>query len=144
MDFAMQDQVLSCREARPQIAAYLDGESCPALAAHLNTCAACVEACLETALRRPPAVRVPEHFSNRLLARGPEIEPSEPREFRWAVAGVILFVMFGVALWRTGVLFAEVQLTTEFLRRPIVLLAAGGIEIALSLLWLWRVLIDEP
>ena len=139
----MQNQVLSCREAQLQMAAYLDGESRPSLVEHMATCEACLEACITMGLQRPPSVRVPNHFRNRVLAQLDAPVP-EAREYRWVLLGAILLMMFGAALWWTGEIPAVAASMAEMLGRPVVLLAVGAIETVLALVWLRQVLIDEP
>jgi len=139
----MQNQVLSCREALSQVDAYLAGEYRPSLVEHLTMCGTCLEACITMGLKRPPSVRVPNHFRNRVLAQVGTEEP-EAREYRWVLLGAILFMTLGVALWWTGEISAVAPSLAGLLGRPLVLLAVAGIETVLALLWLRQVLIDEP
>ncbi len=140
----MQDNVLSCGEARMQVAGYLDGEPCPALAAHLAQCEACLGACLEEALRRPLEVVVPTGFRQRVLARLPEVPPAEAPEYSLELAAAAcLFAAFGAALWWSGEIPSIVAVLTEALGQPTILAAALAIETALSLYWLWRVSTEE-
>lgn len=135
----MQDNMLSCSEARLRMTTYLEGEPCPELAAHLARCEACLEACMEAALRRPADVRVPDHFRAQVLARIPSAVAVETEENYWALLAAASFLAaLGAALWWSGSL-PGITVVTETLGRPAMLAAAGGIETALSLVWLWRV-----
>jgi hypothetical protein len=142
MDFAMQNQVLSCREAQLQMDAYLNREFRPILVEHLATCEACLDACITMGLQRPPSVYVPNHFRNRVLAQRDTVEP-EAREYRWALLGVILLTVLGVGLWWAGEISGIAASMVGMLGRPMVLLAVAGSETVLALLWLRHVLIDE-
>ena len=96
----MPDITLNCADARRQIRAYLTGEPCPSLAAHLCECDGCMLACIESALNERPAVTVPPRFAAQMLARLPV---RMNRSWSWApVAGVILFALLGVFLWWRG------------------------------------------
>jgi hypothetical protein len=140
----MQDDALNCSEARRRMAGYLTGEHCPEVAAHLAACEECLEACLDAALRQPQEVRVPEHFQSWVLARMPaDIRPEE-LEYPWpllSAAGVIAIV--GVVLWWSGEFAGFATLFTDALSQPRVLLAVVGSEAAVSLLWLWRVVMTD-
>ena len=136
----MQDDALNCREARARMAGYLAGESCPAVAAHLTACEACLEDYLDAGLRRPTEVRVPDHFRSRVLARLPAGVRADAPEYPWAlVAAAGVLAALGAGLWWSGELPAMATLLTDALLRPAVLIGAVGIETTLSLLWLWRV-----
>jgi len=132
--------MLSCDEVRRQMSACPEGSPSPALAEHLSRCEPCLEAGLDAALARPPEVRVPEHFQQRVLARLPAAAPVEMPEYPWVpVAASILCAIFLAALWWSGDLARLLALLDDTVRRPVVLLAIGGVETALSLLWFWRV-----
>jgi hypothetical protein len=136
----MHGEMLSCEEARRQMSGCSEGPPGPAVAEHLSRCEPCLEACLDAALARPAEVRVPEHFKQRVLARLPEAAPVEMPEYPWAlVAASILYAIFLAALWWSGDLARLVALVDDAVRRPVVLLAIGGAETALSLLWFWQV-----
>jgi hypothetical protein len=140
----MQDEVLSCGEARLQIDSYLSGEPRSALTAHLAGCDACLEACLDAALRRPPGVRVPEHFREQMLARIPVTAPAEAPEYPWAqVVAATLFPVFGTALWWSGELRGMAAVVIAVLRNPAILAASAAIETAFLLLWLSLVFTAE-
>ncbi len=135
----MQDGTLNCSEARGRMASYLAGEPCPEVADHLAACDACLEACLDAALRQPREVRVPEHFRNRVLARLPAARADAP-EYPWfllAAAGAL--AALGAGLWWSGELPGITALMIDAMARPAILVGVLGIETALSLLWLWRV-----
>ncbi len=131
--------MLSCDEARRQMSARPEDPPSPALAEHVSRCEPCLEACLDAALARPPKVRVPENFKQRLLARLPEAVPVEMPEYPWVPLAAVLFAVFLVALWWSGDLARMVALVDDAVRRPVVLLAIGAAETALSLLWFWQV-----
>ena len=132
--------MLSCEEARRQMSARPDGPPGPALAEHLSRCEPCLEVCLDAALARPPEVRVPENFRQRLLARLPDATPAGMPEYPWMpVAASILCTIFLAALWWSGDLARLLALLDDAVRRPVVLLAIGAAETALSLLWFWQV-----
>jgi hypothetical protein len=136
----MQSEMLSCEEARRQMSACPDGPPSAALVEHLSRCEPCLEACLDAALARPPEVRVPEHFKQRLLARLPDAAPAEMPEYPWLpVAASILCEIFLAALWWSGDLARLLALLDDAVRRPAVLLAIGAAETVLSLLWFWQV-----
>ncbi len=136
----MQDEMLSCRETRRQLASYLAGEPHPALAEHLTGCEACLEACMDEALRRPPDVPVSKGFQQRLLARIPESTPVEPPVYPWAhVVAACLFATLGAAVWWSGRLPQLLADVTDVMGSPLMLAAAIVVEIVLSLLWFWRV-----
>jgi hypothetical protein len=132
--------MLSCDEARRQMSACADGPPGPALAEHLSRCEPCLDACLDAALARPAEVRVPDNFKQRVLARLPATAPVEMPEYPWLpVAASILCAIFLAGLWWSGDLARLLALLDDAVRRPAVLLAIGGVETALSLLWFWRV-----
>jgi hypothetical protein len=140
----MQDQVLSCRDARSQIAACLNGGVCPGLPEHLMTCDDCMESCIEAALATPTEVLIPEYFRDRLLSQVPTAALGDATEFRWGMVAVGLLVTFAMGLWWTGEVHAVLTSIVDSLRRPIVLIGVTALEIVSSILWLRRVLIDEP
>jgi hypothetical protein len=130
----MPDITLNCADARRQIRAYLTGEPCPSLAAHLCECDGCILACIESALNERPAVTVPPRFAAQVLARLPADQP----ERSWApVAGVILFALLGVILvWR-----GDGSAVAQTLLRWQVLTAVAALETGIALTWVWRVAI---
>lgn len=135
----MQGEMLSCDEARLLMSACPDGPPGPALAEHLSRCEPCLEACLDAALAHPPEVRVSDNFKQRVLARLPEAAPVEMPEYPWLpVAASILCAIFLAALWWSGDLARLVALLDDAVQRPVVLLAIGGVETVLSLLWFWQ------
>ncbi len=140
----MQDQVLSCREARSQIASYLNGGACPGLPAHLMTCDDCMESCLDAALATSAEVLIPEYFRDRLLSQATSAPLADPPEFRWGMVAVGLFVTFAIGLCWTGEVHAVATSIVDSLRQPIVLIAVTALEIVVSILWLRRVWIGEP
>jgi len=132
VDFEMPDITLNCADARRQIRDYLAGEPCPSLTAHLSNCEDCTQACIESALREPPAVTVPPRFAARVLAHLPADEP----ERSWApVAAVILFALLGVILWWRG----DGAAVAQTLVRWQVVTAAAVLETCVALAWVWRV-----
>lgn len=136
----MQDEMLSCEEARRLMSACPDGPPGLSLAEHLSRCEPCLEACLDAALARPSEVRVPDNFKQRLLARLPDADAVEMPEYPWLpVAASILCTIFLAALWWSGDLARLVALLDDAVQRPVVLLAIGAAETALSLLWFWQV-----
>jgi hypothetical protein len=140
----MRDDTLSCSEARLRMTGYLNGEPCAPLAAHLVECPACLEACMEAALRRPAEVRVPRHFREQVLARVPAAAPIEARDCSWVlVTAASLFAALGAGLLWSGALPDIGSVVIGALARPAVLAAAVGIETTLSLLWMWRVMAAE-
>ena len=128
----MPDITLNCADARRQIRAYLTGEPCPSLVAHLFECDDCRLACMESALKERPAVTAPPRFAAQVLAQLPADQP----ERSWApVAGVILFALLGVILWWHG----DGSAIAQTLLRWQVLSAVGVLETGIALAWLWRV-----
>ncbi len=144
----MQDGTLNCSEARARMASYLTGEPCPEVADHLAACDACLEACLDAALRQAREVRVPEHFRNRVLARLPTAR-ADAAEYPRGLLGGLLAVAgalaaLGAGLWWSGELLGITALVIDAMARPAILVGVLGIETALSLLWLWRVATADP
>jgi hypothetical protein len=128
----MPDNKLNCADARRQIPAYLTGEPCPSLAAHLSDCDDCRLACIENALHERPAVTVPPRFAAQVLA----LLPADPPERSWApVAGVILFALLGVILWWRG----DGSAVAQALLRWQVLITMALLETGIALAWAWRV-----
>jgi hypothetical protein len=129
----MPDLTLNCADARLRIQAYLAGEPCPSLTAHLSGCEDCRLACIEAALKERPAVTVPPRFAAKVLAQ----LPADPPERSWApVATVILFVFLGVILWWRG----DGSAVAQTLLRWQVLTAIAVLETGVALAWMWRVL----
>jgi hypothetical protein len=94
---------------------------------------------LDAALKRAPDVRVPEHFSQRLFARLPDVPP-EQRPSPWvlpalALAGGATLAALGIAAIDLG---WTRWLTLEFSQPP-VFVTILAIESVLSLAWVWRV-----
>jgi hypothetical protein len=136
----MQSDALNCIEARVRIGRYLAGEPCPEVAAHLAGCEACLDAYLDAALRQPQEVHVPGHFRSRLLARLPVDRRADEPEYSCALLSTAgMLVALGAGLWWSGDISGIAALLTDALMRPTILIGVGGIEAALSLLWLWRV-----
>jgi len=134
----MQNEVLSCGEARRRIPEYLRGEPCPSLLSHLARCEACLEACLETALATPAATKVPEGFQERVLGQLPVAASAEMRNCVWTLAAVaVSFAALALRLWYGGEIFV---FAAAVIQRPAILAASAGIETVLALLWLWRAL----
>ena len=132
----MPDITLNCADARRQFRAYLTGEPCPSLAAHLSACDDCRLACIESALSVRPAVTVPPRFAAEVLA----LLPADQPERSWApVAGIMLFILLGVILWWRGYGSA----VAETLLRWQVLTAMAVLETGIALAWVWRVAIRQ-
>lgn len=128
----MPDNTMNCADAGLQMRAYLAGEPCPALAAHLAGCDACRLACLETALRERPEVAVPPRFAALVMAQ----LPPEEVERSWAPGAVpVLFALLGVMLWWRG----DLVDVGQALRRWEVLTALAALETVSVLAWAWRV-----
>jgi hypothetical protein len=128
----MPDITLNCADARRQIRAYLTGEPCPSLVAHLSNCDDCRQACIESALNEWPAVTVPPRFAAQVLAR----LPSDQTERSWApVATVILFALLGVILWWRG----DGSAVAQTLLRWQVLTAMTVLETGVALVCVWHV-----
>jgi hypothetical protein len=133
----MPDITLNCADARRQIRAYLTGEPCPSLAAHLSDCDDCRLACIESALSERPAVMVPPRFASQVLALLPA---DQPKRYWAPVAGVILFALLGVILWWRG----DGSAIAQTLLRWQVLTAMAVLETGVALAWLWRVATRRP
>jgi hypothetical protein len=128
----MPDITLNCADARRQIRAYLTGEPCPSLAAHLSECDGCRLACIESALSGRAAVTVPPRFAAQVLA----LLPPEQPERSWApVAGVILFALLGGILCCRG----DGSAVAQTLLRWQVLTAVAVLETGIALACVWRV-----
>lgn len=90
---------------------------------------------IDAALRRPPEVRIPANFRNRLLAQLPKSAPQARYDWAWpavwfaSAAGLAPLAMLAL---RSGVL--------DWLQNPAVIITAAGIEAAVSLVWLRRIL----
>jgi hypothetical protein len=136
----MQDDTLSCAQARPLVARYLAGEPCPELARHLEHCDACLDACLDQSLRRPADIPVPERFGARVLASLPAAPAPvrTPLDLWPVVAAACLPALLGAALWWGGALPEVSAKVAQALLDPAVLLTAGAIEMAFALLWAVR------
>ena len=145
----MSNGPLDCRQARERLEAYLGGaDSSPALAAHLAACETCLEAVLEAALRRPPAVPVPGDFSARLLASLPPARyQAPPSVLPHAVAAACaLFAVWGVAVlpstyrWleQLGDQVGRWALAIRLSLRPEWALSLLAAEAAIALFWVWR------
>jgi hypothetical protein len=130
----MPDRTLSCEAARALFARYAAGEPSPALARHLDECDACLEACMEEALRHPPAVPVPADFRERVLAAARREHDAAPLpgDLWVQVTAACLPAILGVALW-------WVDPNLQLLRQPVVCATALGIETVLAFVWVWRV-----
>jgi hypothetical protein len=128
----MQDDPLSCDEARRFSAQ------------HLEHCDACLDACLEDALRRPAGVVVPERFGQRVLASLPAVPPPARTPWDlWPVAAACVPALLGAALWWSGTL-PDISGTIPLaLQHPAVLAAVGALEMAFALLWAVRVEASE-
>jgi hypothetical protein len=143
----MQRSALTCEEARHRLEAYVDGgDAAPELAAHLAVCEACLAACVEASLRRPPEVRAPSGFAARTLAEARRRRLDQPpaRLFPYALAAAgVLFVVVGLQSVAGGMAAGWLReaslLAASILGRPELLLAVLGIEAAAALLWIWRV-----
>jgi hypothetical protein len=95
---------------------------------------------LDAALRRAPDVVVPKHFSQRALASqpGPTSAPAAAaRSSRWifpalALAAAATLAALGIAAVDVG--------WAQALTQPAAIVTILGIESALSLAWVWRVM----
>ena len=134
----MQNETLNCEQARLKMAAYLEGEACFSLEAHLAGCETCLAACMEQALGRPAPVRVPTGFRERLLEQLPATPPAEGHIDRWALVAAGLFAGIGTALWFSGEFTYLAGLAVETLAQPAILISAAGIEAFLAFAWLRR------
>jgi hypothetical protein len=100
------------------------------------------EAELDAALKRPPDVRVPEHFSQRLFARLPESmddAPAAPRSTLWILPALAL--ASAATLGALGIAAVDLGWTrwlTQELTQPSVVVTILAIESVLSLAWVWR------
>lgn len=91
---------------------------------------------LDAALRRPADAPVPLGFAARTLARLPRQRTSVlPYAI---VAAAVVFVLLAGRAFYTGSLYESSRWLAETMARPVVLAVTAGVEIAGSLVWLWR------
>jgi len=132
----MPDTTMNCSHARLQAAAYLSGEPCPSLVAHLATCDDCTQFCIESALKEAPAVVIAPRFAARVAAQLPPCEP----ERSWApAAAAILFALLGLILWLRGDSAAVAQTLLQWQTLAVVALVETGLVLA----WVWRVTVRQ-
>jgi len=78
----------------------------------------------------------------RTLAATP-VARWQAAEYPMVLLAAVLFPLVGAALWLSGALQGLATPLFQALARPEVLAAAGGMETALLLLWLWRMVSAE-
>jgi hypothetical protein len=104
----------------------------PLLNAHL-------EAELDAALRFAPEVHAPRNFLQRLMTRLPEM-PAAHRPRRWQVPVLAaLIALFAAILAALALQFG----LAGWLAQPSLFLAVLGVETAISLVWLWRMVVSR-
>jgi len=90
---------------------------------------------MDAALRRAPEVRIPPHFTNRVMA-SLQRTPAAPAASPWilpalSLAGAATLASLGWAALSLG--------WTQWFGQPPVLATVLGIEAVASLAWVWRV-----
>jgi hypothetical protein len=104
---------------------------------HLDCeCDECFDAALDAALRRPAEAPIPLGFAARTLARAPQRESTV---LPYAIAAAcVVFVVLAAWAVHTGSLAEAGRMLTDAMRRRSVLAILAALEIAGSLVWLWR------
>jgi hypothetical protein len=96
---------------------------------------ATMDVAMDAALRRAPAVQVPPHFANRVMASLPQ-SPADPAVRWWVAPAVALAATAVVAA--LGWTAAELGVV-RWIVQPKALAAVLGTESAAALVWTWRV-----
>lgn len=91
---------------------------------------------LDSVLRRRPEARVPPGFAARALARLPREQPTV-LPYAVAAAAIVFVVLAGFAL-QAGWLAEAGRKLSEAVAHRTVIAAIAGLELAGSLVWLWR------
>jgi hypothetical protein len=137
----MRTDHLSCAEIQSVIAR--GGAPTDALRDHVAQCESCFAAWTGAVFRESAHDEVPRHFSARLLAALPEVQPEPPSVLPYAIAAAWLaFAACVVALVSSGAMLEFFGALAELRERPFLLTAILGTETVAALLLLRRAASD--